>query len=66
MPKSGCYQCEDRKPSCHSSCERYKAWKAEHEAKQAAIKAERDKLHEFDSVAIDARIRAGRKPRKMF
>jgi hypothetical protein len=50
---------------CHSSCEKYKAWKEAHESKQAAIRAEKDKQNEFDSVALEARVKAGRKPRKM-
>ena len=65
MTNRGCYKCQDRKPMCHSSCEKYKAWKEAHESKQAAIRAEKDKQNEFDSVAIEARVKAGRKPRKM-
>lgn len=34
-----CYGCQERQPTCHSSCERYLREKAEHEA----WKAEDDK-----------------------
>jgi len=33
--KCPCQGCEDRNPGCHSSCEKYKAWKAENEALKA-------------------------------
>lgn len=26
-----CYHCPDRSPGCHSECERYRAYRAEHE-----------------------------------
>lgn len=65
MTNNGCYKCQDRKPLCHSSCEKYKAWKEAHEAKKEAIKTEKDKRNEFDSVAIEARIKAKRRAGKM-
>lgn len=65
MTNSGCYKCQDRKPMCHSSCEKYKAWKEAHESKKAEIRAAKDKQKEFDSVAIDAIIKARRRARKM-
>ena len=30
-PKSNCLGCEDRHEGCHAECEKYKAWKEEHE-----------------------------------
>lgn len=30
-----CYGCTDRSPGCHGSCEKYTAWKAEKDAKNA-------------------------------
>lgn len=30
-----CYECPDRTPECHGSCERYKAYRAEIDAKNA-------------------------------
>jgi hypothetical protein len=65
MTNNGCYKCQDRKPLCHSSCEKYKAWKEAHEAKKEAIKTEKDKRNELDSVAIEARIKAKRRAGKM-
>lgn len=33
--------CPDRIPGCHGSCEKYKTWKAEIEARNQAIKQSR-------------------------
>ena len=34
MNLNPCYGCEDRHAECHAGCERYAAWKAEHEAEK--------------------------------
>lgn len=65
MANKGCYKCTERRPHCHSNCERHKDWKAEQEAKKAAIKAEKDRQNELDSVSIEAKIKAAKKARKM-
>lgn len=31
-----CRGCQDRKPVCHATCDRYKTWKARHVAGMAA------------------------------
>jgi hypothetical protein len=56
--KNGCYQCPDRKPGCHSVCEKYKEWKAEHDAKQAAIRAKRDMEYEINAASVSGKIKA--------
>ena len=58
MDNNGCYKCTDRKPHCHSNCERHKDWKAEREARQTAIRAERDREFEVASVGIAGRLKA--------
>lgn len=45
-PIPPCYCCEDRIPACHDACERYKAWKIDHEnlkEREREIKS-RDKI----------------------
>lgn len=32
MKTSPCKGCKDRHKACHDSCDRYKEWKAEHDA----------------------------------
>lgn len=61
MAKNSCYKCTDRKPHCHSNCERHKDWKEEHDEKQAAIRAAKDKDREIESVSIAAKIKALKK-----
>ena len=56
--KNGCYKCQDKRAHCHSTCEKYKAWKEEHNAKQAEIRAKRDREYEIDSVSISGKIKA--------
>lgn len=58
MADLGCYKCPDRKAHCHSNCERHKDWKQEHDAKLAAIRAERDREFEVSSVGIAGRLKA--------
>lgn len=48
----GCYGCEERKAGCHSTCEKYKEWKEEHDARQAEIRMRRDKERRADNTII--------------
>ena len=54
----GCYQCQERKPHCHSTCKTHHDLKAEHDAKQAAIRAQKSKEHEATAVEVTAKIKA--------
>jgi len=36
--KPPCLLCEERQVRCHATCEKYKAWKDQHEAKKADMK----------------------------
>ena len=58
MDKNGCYKCTERRPHCHSDCERHKRWKEERDAKQAAIREAKDKEQEIASVSIAGKIKA--------
>ena len=58
MDNNGCYKCADRRPHCHSACERHKDWKAERDAKQAAIRAQKSKEHEATAVEVAAKLKA--------
>jgi hypothetical protein len=44
MSESGCYQCTERYPNCHSSCERYREWKSATLTEAAAKKEYLDKM----------------------
>lgn len=57
----GCYQCRERKAGCHSTCERYKEWKAKHDERQASIRAQRDEENRADSFAIESKIKTIRR-----
>lgn len=35
MTPNPCYQCPDRDPYCHATCQKYKDWKVLHEAEKA-------------------------------
>lgn len=54
---NGCYKCLDRKAGCHAECEKYKAWKEEHNAKTAEIRAAKDKEREIESVSIAGKLK---------
>ena len=58
MSNNSCYQCQERKPHCHSTCQAHHERKAEHDAKQAEIRAKKSREQAAISVAVDARIRA--------
>ena len=36
---NGCYRCAERRPGCHDTCERYRAWKAAAEEEKQKIAA---------------------------
>ena len=48
-----CYNCADRHPCCHSSCERYKQERAEYDETIAAQKREADIQKGLKSAAYD-------------
>lgn len=50
--KDGCYGCEERRARCHSSCEKYKEWKVEHDAREAEIRFLRNKEWRADNTLI--------------
>lgn len=58
MSKTSCYQCQERKAHCHSTCQAHHERKAEYDAKQAEIRAKKSREQAAISVAVDARIRA--------
>lgn len=58
MSNMGCYKCVDRKPHCHSTCERHRKRTEEHNAKQADIRAKKDREREIESVSFAGRIKA--------
>ena len=58
MSNIGCYQCQERKAHCHSTCEAHHERKAEYDAKQAAIRAKKRGEQEAISVSVDAKIKA--------
>ncbi len=45
MSINPCKGCEDRHYLCHSTCEKYIAWKQEHDELKAKIKAEKNLNH---------------------
>lgn len=48
-----CYQCPDRFPGCHGSCEKYITAKAENEAKMAEIKKKKIIYHGLKEYKYD-------------
>lgn len=40
--KAPCLNCEDRHPCCHSKCEKYLAFKHEHDKLKAKLDNEKD------------------------
>ena len=52
--KSVCYDCQDRHPACHDTCERYSEAKTEFEQRKAVIKSERDKYKQIDIYHLEA------------
>jgi hypothetical protein len=54
----GCYQCRERKPHCHSSCETYRERKETNDAKQALIREKKSREHEATSVEVAAKLKA--------
>ena len=61
MKDKGCYQCEERHYLCHSTCEKYKEWKAKRDELQAAIRKETEEQYKLNETAILARLRARRR-----
>ena len=53
-----CYQCQERKLYCHSTCEAHRERKKEHDARQAEIKRQKSKEQEVTSVLVAARLKA--------
>ena len=47
--KPPCYQCRERSPTCHGTCERYAAFAAE----RKTILAERNAKKDADAAASD-------------
>ena len=53
-----CYQCQERKLYCHSTCEAHRQRKEEHDARQAEIKKQKSREQEAISVLVAARLKA--------
>lgn len=47
-----CYECQNRYPACHDSCEKYQTERAEYLEKKDAINKERLKQKGFDTWKI--------------
>ena len=52
--KNVCFECQDRHPACHDTCEKYFEAKNEFEERKAKIKTERDKYKEIDIYHLEA------------
>ena len=48
-----CFECPERHPACHDTCEKYKAAKDVWEAKKRSIKKVRDKYKDYDGFKIE-------------
>ena len=53
----GCYQCQERTPYCHSSCQDYREWKEKHDAKQEEIRAKKRREEEVTAVIVAAKLK---------
>lgn len=53
-----CYKCENRKPSCHDTCEVYKNWKSVNEQKKEHV---RSATTDYDNFHIDNIVRFKRR-----
>ena len=53
-----CYQCQERKLCCHSTCEVHRQRKAAHDARQAEIKRQKDREQEAISVIVAGCLKA--------
>jgi hypothetical protein len=58
MSDMGCYKCTDRKPHCHSTCQRHIERTERHRAELDKIRARRDREHDADAVGIAGRLKA--------
>ena len=58
MTNIGCYQCQERKAHCHSTCQAHHERKAEYDAKQAAIRAIKNREQAATAVTVEAKIKA--------
>ena len=58
MTNIGCYQCQERKAHCHSTCQAHHERKAEYDAKQAAIRAIKSREQAATAVTVEAKLRA--------
>ena len=60
-----CHHCEERRPLCHSTCDRYKEWKAKHDEVRDAVRTEKEEQRKLDHEAFIARakIRKEKPPR---
>lgn len=64
MKENPCYGCEDRQVGCHGVCERYAAWKAEHEAeKDERYRRERPEIM-TTTYKVDTAIKNNKRRRK--
>lgn len=56
--KNPCRKCQDRTPGCHSTCERFALWKAEHDKKTELIRDNRNKDREAERFIIKGKMDA--------
>ena len=53
-----CYQCQERKLCCHSTCEAHRQRKEKHDAKREEIRANKRREQEAISVLVTASLKA--------
>lgn len=58
MGDLGCYKCVDRKPHCHSTCERHRKRTEEHNQKQTEIRIAKDRERDADAASFSGKARA--------
>lgn len=64
MKENPCYGCEDRQVGCHGVCERYSAWKTEHDAeKDERYRRERPEIM-TTTYKVDTAIKNNKRRRK--
>lgn len=61
---SACYECQDRHPACHDTCERYIEEKAKHEERRQQIRSAREKANAYDLYKYEAILKTKKKTSK--
>ena len=61
--KNPCKDCAERHVGCHGTCESYKDWKAENDAKKAEQQKKRIEEYAFNSYRVGVRMHAKKRAR---